>query len=138
MEAVLHEIELSDLFIADLHACGIGDEEQLRSLLAMLLKKGAMFFVPDVVLVESDWVLNSLYEWTPDEIAEAFGRLLTVQNLAFEDEGRIRGALRAVRHGADLSDELIVDRCRGMGCRSLATFDKEMTKRHRDFALLPK
>jgi predicted nucleic-acid-binding protein len=114
------------------------DEEQLRQVLALLLKKGAMFFVADLALVETDWVLSSLYQWTPDEVAEAFRRLLTVQNLAFEDEGRIRGALRAIRQGADLSDELMVDRCREMGCRSVATFDREMTKRHRGFAVMPK
>lgn len=113
------------------------DEEQLRQVLALLLKKGAMFFVPDLVLVETDWVLSSLYQWTSDEIAEAFARLLTVQNLAFEDEGRLRGALRALRHGADLSDELIVDRCREAGCRSVITFDREMTKRHRGYAVTP-
>ena len=113
------------------------DEAQLRAVLAMLLKKNATFFVPDLVLVEVDWVLNTLYNWTPDEVAEAFGRLLTVHNLIFEDEGRIRGALRALRQGADLSDELIVDRCREMGCKTLATFDKGIVKRHRGFAITP-
>lgn len=63
------------------------DEGQLRAVLAMLLKKNTTFFVPDLVLVEVDWVLTSLYDWTPDEVAEAFGRLLTVHNLIFEDEG---------------------------------------------------
>ena len=113
------------------------DEEQLRAVLAMLLKKNATFFVPDLVLVEVDWVLSTLYQWTPDEVAEAFGRLLTVHNLIFEDEGRIRGALRALRQGADLSDELIVDRCRDMGCKSLSSFDKGMLKRHREFVVVP-
>lgn len=113
------------------------DETQLRAVLAMLLKKNATFFVPDLVLVEVDWVLSTLYQWTPDEVAEAFGRLLTVHNLIFEDEGRIRGALRALRQGADLSDELIVDRCRYMGCKTLATFDKGIVKRHRGFAITP-
>lgn len=114
------------------------DEVQLRAVLALLLKRNATFFVPDLVLVEVDWVLASLYDWTADEIAEAFGRLLTVHNLVFEDEGRIRGALRAMRQGADLSDELIVDRCRGHGCKSVATFDKGMAKRHPGFAVMPK
>ncbi len=114
------------------------DEEQLRAVLAMLLKKGAMFFVADLVLVEADWVLSSLYQWTPAEVAEAFGRLLSVHNLIFENEGRLRSALRAIRLGADLSDELIVARSREMGCRSLATFDKDMAKRHRGFAGAPK
>lgn len=113
------------------------DEVQLRGVMAMLLKKNATFFVPDLVLVEVDWVLSTLYHWTPDEVAESFGRLLTVHNLIFEDEGRIRGALRALRQGADLSDELIVDRCRDMGCKSLASFDKCMLKRHRGFVVAP-
>ena len=113
------------------------NEAQLRAVLAMLLKKNATFFVPDIVLVEVDWVLASLYDWTADEVAEAFGRLLTVHNLIFEDEGRIRGALRALRQGADLSDELIVDRCRDVGCKALATFDKGIVKRHRGFAITP-
>ena len=113
------------------------DEAQLRAVLSMLLKKNATFFVPDLVLVEVDWVLTSLYDWTADEVAEAFGRLLTVHNLVFEDEGRIRGALRALRQGADLSDELIVDRCRDMGCKTMATFDKGIVKRHRGFAITP-
>ena len=113
------------------------DEAQLRTVLAMLMKKNATFFVPDLVLVEVDWVLSTLYNWTPDEVAEAFGRMLTVHNLIFEDEGRIRGALRALRQGADLSDELIVDRCRDMGCKSLASFDKDMLKRHRGFVMTP-
>ncbi len=114
------------------------DEEQLRAVLALLLKKGAVFFVPDLVLVETDWVLSALYGWTPEEVAESFGRLLTVHNLVFEDEGRLREALRAMRRGADLSDELIVDCCRNQGCRSLATFDKGMAKRHLRFAVIPK
>ena len=114
------------------------DEEQLRAVLALLLKKNATFFVPDLVLVETDWVLASLYQWSVEEIVEAIGRLLTVHNLAFEDEGRIRSALRAMRQGADLSDELIVARCREMGCKTVATFDKGMAKRHPGFAVIPK
>ena len=113
------------------------DEAQLRAVMAMLLKKNATFYVPDLVLVEVDWVLSTLYHWTSDEVAESFGRLLTVHNLIFEDEGRIRGALRALRQGADLSDELIVDHCRDMGCKSLASFDKGMLKRHRGFVVPP-
>lgn len=34
------------------------DEPQPRTVLAMLLKKNATFFVPDTVLAEVDWVLT--------------------------------------------------------------------------------
>lgn len=73
------------------------DETQYRAVMKLLSRKGATFFVPDQVLIELDWVLAKLYGWTRTEIAESIARLLTVQNLEFEDEGRIRGALRSVR-----------------------------------------
>ena len=114
------------------------DAEQYRAVMHLLTGKGAAFFVPDLVLVEVDWVLTSLYEWTPTEVAEAFFRLLTIHNLAFENEDRLRAALRAVMQGADFSDELVAARCQECGCTRLATFDKALAKRHGAFALVPK
>ena len=114
------------------------DEEQLRVLLAMLLKKGATFFVSDLVLVETRWTLRALYGWTDEEVADAFQRLLTTHNLEFEDESRLRTAIRAMLTGADFPDELIVDRCRTSGCRKVASFDKGMAKRHPGFVVIPK
>ncbi len=113
------------------------DEAQAAAVLTMLTKRNATFFVPDLVLVETAWVLTSLYDWTNDEVASAYGRLLAVHNLAFENEGRLRGALRALRQGADLSDELIVDTCRAVGCKQLATFDRGLQRRHPAYAVVP-
>lgn len=114
------------------------DESQFRAVMKLLSRKEATFFVPDQVLVELDWVLSRLYGWTCHEIVDSFSRLLTVHNLEFVDEGRLRNALRAVRQGADLSDELIVVDCRERGCRELATFDTALVKRHPKFALVPR
>ena len=104
----------------------------------LLCRKGANFFVPDLALMETDWVLSSLCDWTRDEIADAFARLLRVHNLQFEDEDRIRQSLGAVRRGADLSDELLVALCREQNCREFATFDVAVTKRHPKFAVVPR
>lgn len=114
------------------------DEEQLQTVLRLLNKKGAIFFVPDLVLVELDWVLTSVYTWTRSEVAEAIGRLLTIHNLVFEDEGRLKWALRLLRAGAELADALIIARCREWECRDVATFDKGMVKHHPGFAFTPK
>lgn len=114
------------------------DPAQLRLVLAMLLKKGAAFFVSDLVLVETRWTLCSLYDWTDAEVADAYERLLTIHNLDFEDESRLRSAIRALRKGADFPDELIVDRCRALGCKAIATFDQDMVRRHPDFAVIPR
>lgn len=114
------------------------DEPQYRATLKRLSRKGATFFVPDLVLVETDWVLTSLYDWTRNEIADAFARLLQVHNLQFEDEDRIRYSLGAVRRGADLSDELLVAKCRELDCREFATFDTAIINRHSKFAIAPR
>ncbi len=114
------------------------DPVQFQAVLLLLNKKSATFFVPDLVLVEVDWVLSGVYGWTRDEIAETFARLLTIQNLVFEDEGRIRGALKTVRLGADLSDALIAALSKERGCKELATFDRGLLKHFTNFAFAPK
>jgi predicted nucleic-acid-binding protein len=114
------------------------DESQYRATMKLLMRKSANFFVADLVLVETDWVLSSLYDWTRDEIADSFARLLQIHNLQFEDEDRIRHSLAAVRRGADLSDELLIAMSRNQGCREFATFDAAVAKRHTKFAFVPK
>ena len=114
------------------------DESQYRATMKLLTRKAARFFVADLVLVETDWVLASLYDWTRDEIADAFARLLQVHNLQFEDEDRIRHSLGALRRGADLSDELLIAMSRDKECREFATFDTALARRHAKFAFVPK
>lgn len=113
------------------------DENQFRAVLRLLIKKGAVYFVSDMVLVETFWVLTNLYQWTALEVVEAYESLLTISNLTFESESRLRVAFRAVKKGADPPDELIVAMSRHHGCRDFASFDKGIVKRH-DFAFLPK
>ncbi|MCW1913614.1 type II toxin-antitoxin system VapC family toxin [Luteolibacter sp. GHJ8] len=113
------------------------DEEQFTKVLKLLSKPKAVFFVCDIVLVETDWVLRELYDWSGNDVAEAYSRLATIPNLIFESESRLRSALKAVRDGADLSDELIVRSSREQGAKELCTFDKGILKRHKTFARLP-
>ena len=113
------------------------DEAQFQTVLKMLDRKRALFFVCDLVLVETDWVLRSLYTWTGADVADAFARLATIHNLAFENESRMRASLKAMREGADFADELVVRTCRDQGVRNLASFDRDIIRRHKPFASLP-
>jgi predicted nucleic-acid-binding protein len=113
------------------------DDAQFQKVLQMLNRKEAAFFVCDLVLVETDWVLRSLYDWTGGEVADAFARLTTIHNLAFENETRLRASLKALREGADLADELIIRSCRDQRAKAFATFDKGIIRRHKPFASLP-
>lgn len=113
------------------------DEEQFQRVLRLLTRKGGRFFVCDLVLAETDWVLRSLYEWSGTEVADALTLLTTISNLSFEDESRLRSSLKAVRDGADLADELIVRASRDHGAGAFVTFDKGIVRRHKPFAGSP-
>ena len=104
------------------------DEAQFNKVLKMLNRKRVTFFVCDLVLAETDWVLRSLYDWSGADVADAFARLATIHNLAFENEARLRSSLKGLREGADLADELIVRSCRDMGAKGFATFDNKIIR----------
>ena len=113
------------------------DDAQLQSVPKLLSKKKATFYLLDLVLVECAWVLQSLYDWSPAEVADAYARLTSIHNLVFEDEARLRASLKALRGGADLADEMIARKCRDEDCQQLATFDAGLVKRHGPFAVKP-
>lgn len=114
------------------------DEAQHRVAIGLLSQPNRVFLVSDVVLVELNWVLTRIYRWSPAAVAEAFASFLEIQNLAFEDEERLRVALRSFRDGADLPDELIAAQCQECGCDDLATFDLQFVERWPRFAFVPK
>ncbi len=113
------------------------DEAQLRKVHALLGLEDTAFFICDLVLVETHWVLRSIYEWTCAEVADAFFRLTSIHNLEFENEAHLRLALNALQEGADLADELIVRASRERGAESFATFDKGIIRRQGGFAASP-
>ena len=113
------------------------DENQFRRVLKLLSTKGSLFYLSDLVLVETFWALKSIYDWDPNEIADVLGNLTSVHNLIFENEARLLASLRAVRLGADLADELIVRAASSKGVKKIATFDKGMIRRHTPFAFEP-
>jgi predicted nucleic-acid-binding protein len=114
------------------------DKAQFQKVLRLLSTAQATFFICDLVLAETDWVLRSLYDWTNEEVADAYTKLTTIHNLTFENETRLRSSLKALREGADLADELILRSCRDAGAQTFATFDKGIIRRHKPFATVPK
>jgi predicted nucleic-acid-binding protein len=113
------------------------DEAQFQKVLQLLNRKRANFFVCDLVLAETNWVLRSLYDWTCEEVADAFALLTTIHNLVFENESRLRASLKGLRNGADLADELIIRTCRDQGAKAFVSFDKGIIRNHKPFAVLP-
>jgi predicted nucleic-acid-binding protein len=86
-------------------------------------------FVPLVVLCELVWVLESCYDATRAEVAQAIRVLLTAKQILVEQPAVAWKALRAYEAGgADLADGVILETSRAAGCEKLLTFDRRAAK----------
>ena len=78
------------------------------------------------VLLETEWVLRSLYRFDPVRIIDAFTSLLALPNVACEDIESVVSAIEWVRAGMDFADALHLAAARPAG--RFATFDRKLIK----------
>ncbi len=92
-------------------------------------KNQEVLFVPLLVVLETLWVLESVYEISRKEILDALDGLLLMPILKFQTIEVIFGFIDSARQTAnDLSDLLIAHAAKDSGCRSVLTFDKKASK----------
>ena len=95
-----------------------------------------VIFIPTLVVLETIWVLESVYEVKREAILESFANLLLMPILEFESQQTIRTFVAAARElNNDLSDLLIAYSAKASGCDTVLTFDKRAAK-HNLFQLL--
>jgi predicted nucleic-acid-binding protein len=94
------------------------------------VSKGA--WVSQLVLAETSWVLDSVYELRPQQIAKAIEMLLNHEHLTVEDADVVAAAVDNFRkHPAiGFSDTLILEAARKSGHVPLGTFDRDLAKLH--------
>ena len=92
------------------------------------ISKGA--WVSHVVLVETTWVLESVYELNPELIAISIEMLLNHEHLTVQDASTVEAALETFRARPALgfSDCLVLQIARKTGHVPLGTFDKTLSK----------
>jgi predicted nucleic-acid-binding protein len=91
---------------------------------------GAEGWVSHLVLVETLWVLSSVYGVDARRIATAVDLLLDHRTLAIQDADVVRAALGhfAKRPSLGFSDCLILEVARKAGHLPLGTFDRKLAK----------
>jgi predicted nucleic-acid-binding protein len=103
------------------------DPRQVKAAEAFVAK-GA--WVSHLVLVESMWVLSSVYERGPSEIATAVEMLLSHKHLTLQDPDVVVAALAHYfeRPAIGFSDCLVLEVARKAGHLPLGTFDQNLSK----------
>ena len=87
-------------------------------------------WVPHLVLVEATWVLTSVYDRGPEEIAAAVEMLLNHQHLTLQDSDAVTAAVASFRRrpAVGFSDSLVLEVARKAGHLPLGTFDRDFSK----------
>ena len=87
------------------------------------------FFVPLLVVLETLWVLDSVYNIERNDIIDSINEILLMPILKFEAQATIQSFIFFARENKiDLSDILIACSAKLSGCESVLTFDKKASK----------
>lgn len=87
-------------------------------------------WVPHLVLAETTWVLASVYDRSPGEIATAVDMLLNHQQLTVQDADAVAAAVAHFRKRPSLgfSDCLVLEVARKAGYIPLGSFDRNLAR----------
>lgn len=87
-------------------------------------------WVSHLVLLETSWVLSSVYEVTPKQLMAALEMLLQHESLIIQDADVVSSALGLFKEKPSLgfSDCLVLEVARKAGHLPLGTFDKQLGK----------
>ena len=87
------------------------------------------FFVPLLVVLETLWVLDSVYNIARSDIIDSINEILLMPILKFEAQVTIQRFIFLARENKiDLSDMLIACSAKLSGCKSVLIFDKKASR----------
>ena len=104
------------------------DDAKQTAAAEAFVNRGA--WVSHLVLIETAWVLDSVFELDKARIALAIEMLLNHQNLVIQDPDVVQAALKHYRKRSKVgfSDCMVLEVARKSGHGPLGTFDRQLRK----------
>lgn len=104
----------------------IGDNTaQYKACLNLFSKEE--IFIPDSVVLESEWVLRAAYDLEPAEVCNSFKKVFGLANVSLANGPLVAQAISWHEAGLDFADAFHLAQSQGQD--SLKTFDGEFIKR---------
>ena len=102
---------------------------QAEELLQRTVAAAERVLLPDIVLCELEWVLETVYSFRRAEIVRTLRRLQAADEFAFMDRAAVAAALALYAAGkADFSDYLIGETASAAGSVTTYTFNRELAR----------
>ena len=104
------------------------DDEEQTAAAERFVSRGA--WVPHLALAEATWVLTSVYNRGPREIAAAIDMLLRHEHLTLQDADAVSAAIEHYRRrpAVGFSDCLVLEVARKAGHLPLGIFDRSLSR----------
>jgi predicted nucleic-acid-binding protein len=102
------------------------DDHPIQAAAARALIDSEAVFVSTTVLLETEWVLRSVYEFSSTACATAISCFAGLPTVTLEDPMRTAAALAGVLEGLDFADALHL--AAAEGCEAFVTFDQRLIK----------
>jgi predicted nucleic-acid-binding protein len=103
----------------------VRDDAKQAARAASLIRRDEIW-IAKTVLLETEWVLRSLYGFSPESVGEALRRLAGLGTVLLEDELAVAKALDWSRDGLDFADALHL--ASAGNAKRFATFDRKLAK----------
>lgn len=101
------------------------DEPQYQKSLKLFQEQNV--FIPDTVILETEWVLRFAYDFNRDEILSGFKKLFGLSNVYLTSHSLLSSVLQWYENGLDFADALHL--AQSLSCSAFYTFDNRLFKR---------
>jgi predicted nucleic-acid-binding protein len=104
----------------------LADDHPSQSARAQALIDEEVVFVSATVLLETEWVLRSVYEYPAGPLAKALRAFAGLPHVVIEDARFVAQALDWMEDGLDFADALHLARAKA--CEAFVTFDQRFAR----------
>ena len=101
------------------------DEQQFQKAFTLFIKHE--IFLPETVILETEWVLRYAYQFEPIAICDALTKILGLATVKTGRPAIVAQAIALARQGLDFADGLHL--ASSQECTRMATFDAAFIKR---------
>ncbi len=102
------------------------DNDPAQAAIARRLIGSGPIMLLDSVLLETEWVLRSLYRYPRDRIHKALASFVAIEEIVLSPVSAAIEALAWYDQGMDFADALHLAAAMQAGCEALATFDRKL------------
>lgn len=111
----------------------LAQAKKVQSIIQTAEKNGQRILILTEVVIETAWVLESVYDCSREEVAQVIENLLSAQTFYLPDAIEIRKTVRQFKKKGDFADLLIVHQAKKYQAEKLFSFDKKLQKLFPDF-----